>query len=51
MVKSINEVAHALGIATIAKRVDDPAVMKALEQLGVDYAQGYSVAMPARIEH
>ncbi|MEE4376227.1 MAG: EAL domain-containing protein, partial [Candidatus Competibacteraceae bacterium] len=36
MVKSINEVAHALGIATIAKRVDDPAVMKALEQLGVD---------------
>lgn len=51
MVKSINEVAHALGIATIAKRVDEPENMDALRTLEVDYAQGPCVAMPVRLEN
>lgn len=50
MVKSINEVAHALGIATIAKRVDEQEHMEALKTLEVDYAEGYCIAMPVRLE-
>ena len=46
MVDAINRVGHTAGIATMAERVEDTATLTMLEQIGVDYVQGYAVAMP-----
>jgi diguanylate cyclase (GGDEF)-like protein/PAS domain S-box-containing protein len=46
MVAAINQVGHTLGIQTIAKHVSNPAILEALGEIGVDYAQGYGVGLP-----
>ena len=46
MVSSINQVAHAMGIETIAEYVENDAIRAALVKLGVDYGQGYALAVP-----
>ncbi|MEY8195371.1 MAG: EAL domain-containing protein, partial [Cycloclasticus sp.] len=46
MVKSINDVGHAVGMQTIAEFVETDAVLKILHQLGVDYVQGYRISKP-----
>lgn len=46
MVKSINEVGHVMGKKTIAEFVENQDILKLLQSLGVDYAQGYGVAKP-----
>jgi diguanylate cyclase (GGDEF)-like protein len=46
MVKSINEMAHALGKQTIAEFVESKAVLELLRGIGVDYAQGYYIGKP-----
>ena len=50
MVKSINEIGHVMGKKTIAEFVENEAVLAKLDEIGVDYAQGYGVGMPAPIE-
>jgi EAL domain-containing protein (putative c-di-GMP-specific phosphodiesterase class I) len=35
-----------MGIQTIAEFVENDAILKKLKTLGVDYAQGYSIAKP-----
>ena len=50
MVAAINEMAHALGIATIAEYAHDDAVVERLRRLGVDYAQGYAFGAPVSLE-
>ncbi|WP_292252401.1 bifunctional diguanylate cyclase/phosphodiesterase [Marinospirillum sp.] len=45
-VKSIVTLAQGLGMKTIAEYVEDEAVLHAIRELGVDYAQGYFVGMP-----
>lgn len=50
MVKSINEIAHAMGIKTIAEFVERSEILDTLREIGVDYAQGYSVGMPILLE-
>ena len=50
MVSSINQVAHIMGIETIAEYVESDAIRVALESLGVDYGQGYALARPAPLE-
>ncbi len=47
MVEAICQVARAMGIRTIAERVEDPAALAALASIGVDYAQGFLIASPA----
>jgi diguanylate cyclase (GGDEF)-like protein/PAS domain S-box-containing protein len=47
MVSSINQVAHIMGIETIAEYVESDAIRLALETLGVDYGQGFALARPA----
>lgn len=47
MVKSINEIGHTMGIQTVAEFVEDQDTLHKLEQLGVDFAQGYGIAKPA----
>jgi diguanylate cyclase (GGDEF)-like protein len=46
MVRSINEIAHALGRKTVAEFVETPAIRQCLLELGVDYVQGYGVERP-----
>ena len=38
--------AHALGIEAVAEGVEDAATLRALDELGCDYAQGYHIAPP-----
>lgn len=47
MVKSIIQIANAVGKKTIAEYVQDAATLEVLSALGVDYAQGYHIGRPA----
>jgi diguanylate cyclase (GGDEF)-like protein/PAS domain S-box-containing protein len=49
MVEAISQVGRALGIATIAEKVESADVFAELKRLGVQFAQGYFVARPAPI--
>jgi diguanylate cyclase (GGDEF)-like protein/PAS domain S-box-containing protein len=49
MVKAIWEVGHAMGIQTIAERVETKQVLDKLSSLGVEYAQGYYIQRPASV--
>ncbi|WP_446811243.1 DUF1631 family protein [Methylomonas sp. 2BW1-5-20] len=46
IVKSMNEIAHSLGLATIAEYVENNDIRELLREIGVDYAQGYGVHKP-----
>ena len=46
MVRSINDLAHFLGQKTIAESVENDAIVVKLEEIGVDYLQGWGVGMP-----
>ncbi|MFW1676897.1 EAL domain-containing protein [Pontibacter sp. JAM-7] len=50
LVKSICDVAHALGKQTVAEFVEDAETLKLLGEIGVDYAQGYFLGRPQPIE-
>jgi diguanylate cyclase (GGDEF)-like protein len=50
IVKSTNEIAHMIGIQTIAKSVDDTVIANKVRPLRIDYWQGYYVAKPVRFE-
>ena len=45
-VAAINEASHSLGIETIAEYVENDQIMKKLQKLNVDYAQGYGIEQP-----
>jgi diguanylate cyclase (GGDEF)-like protein/PAS domain S-box-containing protein len=49
MVRSINEIGHLTGKQTIAEFAENPEIIEMLRSLGVDYAQGYGIAMPQRV--
>ncbi|WP_188747397.1 ammonium transporter [Marinobacterium zhoushanense] len=50
MVASINNIAHIMGLKTVAEFVEDRKTMGLLRQIGVDYAQGYLIGEPAPLE-
>lgn len=47
MVNSINEVAKAIGMDTVAEFVESDAILDELRDIGVDYAQGFSIHRPS----
>ena len=47
IVRSITDVARAIGIKTVAEFVETEEAVQMLMAMGVDYAQGYHVGMPA----
>ena len=49
MVRAINDVGRAMGIQTIAERVESREVLNKLSELGVQYAQGYYIARPTSV--
>ncbi|SMH35936.1 EAL domain-containing protein [Mesorhizobium australicum] len=46
MVETIHRIGHITGKKTIAEFVENDAILDALREIGVDYAQGYGVAAP-----
>jgi len=50
MVESINHIGHVMEIKTIAEFVENQLIMEKLLAIGVDYAQGYSIAKPAPLQ-
>jgi diguanylate cyclase (GGDEF)-like protein/PAS domain S-box-containing protein len=49
MVEAICKVARAMGLKTIAERVEGADILETLAKLGVNYAQGYFIAQPMPI--
>ncbi|MBL4851090.1 MAG: EAL domain-containing protein [Gammaproteobacteria bacterium] len=47
MVRSMNDMVHALGHKTIAECVESTQAIDLLSDIGVDYIQGFSVGKPA----
>lgn len=50
LVDSINQLAHVVGIHTIAESVADEATLELLRKIGVDYAQGFIIDKPRPLE-
>ncbi|MEE2762336.1 MAG: DUF1631 family protein, partial [Pseudomonadota bacterium] len=50
MVRSINELCHFLDLKTIAEYVENMEIMETLREIQVDYAQGFGIAKPRRLD-
>ncbi len=50
MVRSMNDIAHAMGKTTIAEYVDSEECIAILQEIGVDYAQGFHIGMPLPLD-
>jgi len=46
ILEPINQAGHTTGLETIAEWVDSEDVRKTLIEIGVDYAQGFSINKP-----
>jgi diguanylate cyclase (GGDEF)-like protein len=46
MVKAINEIAHTMNLQTVAEYVETEPILKELQQMNIDYAQGYHICKP-----
>lgn len=47
MVRSMNDMVHAIGHKTIAECVESPQTIEFLSDIGIDYIQGFSVGKPS----
>ncbi|MEM9172136.1 MAG: EAL domain-containing protein [Pseudomonadota bacterium] len=45
-VQSIIDIAHTLGVRTVAKMVEDPQTLALIKDMGVDFVQGFVVHRP-----
>lgn len=50
VVNSINEIAHFMGKKTIAERVENEKILGCLQEIGVDFVQGYGIERPCPLE-
>jgi len=50
MVEAITQIGRAMGIKTVAERVESPGVLACLADIGVEYAQGIYIAVPESVE-
>ncbi len=46
MVDSINNIGHVMQLKTIAEFVENDEILEVLKVIGVDFVQGYGIAMP-----
>ncbi|MBS0600657.1 MAG: EAL domain-containing protein [Proteobacteria bacterium] len=49
IVESLNDIAHRLGVRTIAEGVESSETLGLLQQLGIDYAQGMALGAPVAL--
>lgn len=50
MVRSINQVGHVMGLEVIAEYVENDEIIQILNEIGVDYGQGYGISRPIPID-
>lgn len=50
MVESIQQIGEVMSLRTIAEHVEDESTLKVLEEIGVDYVQGFHLGRPEAIE-
>ncbi|HEY5763229.1 MAG TPA: EAL domain-containing protein, partial [Rhodocyclaceae bacterium] len=50
MVRAINNIGHVMGLKTVAEFVENDVILGMLKEIGVNYAQGYGVAVPAPLD-
>ena len=50
MVESIQQIGSVMHLTTIAEHVEDEPTLNILEEIGVDYAQGFHLGRPQAIE-
>ena len=50
MVRSINQVGHVMGLEIIAEYVENDEIIAMLNEIGVDYGQGYGISRPLPID-
>ncbi|MEO1888846.1 MAG: EAL domain-containing protein [Cycloclasticus sp.] len=50
MVKSINEIGHLMGKETVGEFVENADILNKLQEVGVDYAQGYHLHAPCSMQ-
>lgn len=46
MIEAINRIGHVMGIQTIAEFVENAAILAKIQEVGVDYGQGYFLGEP-----
>ncbi|MFT3736756.1 MAG: EAL domain-containing protein [Rhodocyclaceae bacterium] len=46
MVEAINNIAHVMGIRTVAEFVENEGIRRQLDAIGVDFLQGYGIGHP-----
>lgn len=50
MVDAINRIGHVMQLKTIAEFVENDSILQRLRDMGVDYAQGYGIHLPAPLD-
>jgi len=50
LVKSINELAHFMGMKTVAEYVENYDILDVLKEIGVDHSQGFGIKKPILLE-
>ena len=50
LVSAINQLAHTMNIKTIAEYVETPEILALLDEMDVDYAQGFFIEKPEAVE-
>jgi EAL domain-containing protein (putative c-di-GMP-specific phosphodiesterase class I) len=50
IVESINAIAHLMNMKTVAEFVEDAEIHAVLEEIGVDFVQGYGIGKPQPCE-
>ena len=50
MVRSLNSISKLMNIKTIAEYVEDESILSTLQELGVDFIQGYAISKPLPLE-
>ena len=50
MVAAVNQIGHEMGLQTVAEFVEDDATLAVLQEIGVDYGQGYGLGRPGPLK-
>lgn len=50
LVKSMNDIGHSLGMRTVAEYASSAEILAALQEIGVDYVQGFAIHKPTPLD-